>query len=56
MIAVMRKQIEIAASTPIARPEPFRHPRLNIVALLPKKNIAELAALCNLPYKDGKVG
>jgi hypothetical protein len=54
-IESMRKKIEIAAARPIQRPEPFRTVNLLHFAL-PKRSIEELAHLCGLVYKDGKVG
>jgi hypothetical protein len=54
-ISSLRKQIEIAAAKPIVRPEPFRTANL-LHFTLPKRPVEELAKLCGLPYKDGKVG
>ena len=34
---------------------PFRAPSLKRVTE-PKKSVMELAAICNLPFRDGKVG
>jgi hypothetical protein len=53
-ISTIKRQIEIAIAL-VDKPQySFREPVLN--KTVQKKSIAELATICNLPYKDGKVG
>ena len=54
-VRTLRKQIEAAVYVSGIPKEQFRQPVLNHFTEQ-KKSIMELAAICGLVYKDGKVG